>query len=184
MTSDTTIAGGPAAGPPPRPDLSAEDLRILRLLADGWKNTEIGQRVYLPAGGVRERIDAIGERLGASGREHTAALGVAHRLVTAEHLADLPVVELEVRDSEKAILELMVIGATAAEIARRLQRSPHTVRDVVRRLRLDLCTRDGAKAAAVAVLLGLVSCRAVDAAFPDVPLPKFPVAGEDARVTQ
>jgi DNA-binding NarL/FixJ family response regulator len=164
----TAVSELPALPPPPI--LSSDDLSILRMLADGQPYTAIGRRLFLSTSCVKSRVQLVCKKLGATSREHAAALGVVHCLVTADHLTGLPVVAPTVRDSDRPFLALAIIGGTEAEIATRLNRSLYTVRDSLRHLRREFCARDRAQLAAAAVVLGYVTCRTVDLRFPDVPL--------------
>ncbi|MFF4755285.1 LuxR C-terminal-related transcriptional regulator [Streptomyces sp. NPDC002514] len=165
-----------AACLPLPPKLSSAHRQMLVLLADGLSNKDIASRLRWTADTVRACEEPLFALLGTRTRELVAARAVAHRLVSAENLTDLPIVRPVVRPSNQGFLECMVNGLTVEQTASTLQRSSHTVRDIIRRLRDDLCAPNNTKAAAVATLLGLVSCHQVDRRFPDIPFGELPDA--------
>lgn len=77
------IAARPAepAGPPPAPSgpgvLSEREREVLRLIALGYNNTEISQRLHLASGTVRNYVSAVLQKLGVEDR--TQAAVVAHQ---------------------------------------------------------------------------------------------------------
>ncbi|HEX3778582.1 MAG TPA: LuxR C-terminal-related transcriptional regulator [Pseudonocardiaceae bacterium] len=70
-----------------RTGLAASDVRILQLIADGHRYSEIGRLVHLSASAVGKHARAITERLG--GRNLTHAVAIAYRcgLLTAAEVA-------------------------------------------------------------------------------------------------
>ena len=178
MHVDATISprDGMSELPAP-PDLPLEDLRILRLLADGRTNPEIAKAAFFSVAAVRSRVVMLCPKLGTANRVHAAALGVVHRLVTPAHLSGLPVVHLAVREIDRLVLVRTVTGATGTAIAKDLGLSEYTVRDVLKRLRQEFCAHTAAQLAATAVVTGAVTCRAVDPRFPNVPLSELPPVG-------
>jgi len=61
--------------------LSARELDVLRLLARGFPNADIAQRLYLSEGTVRNYVSAILSKLGVSDRTQAAVLALRHGLV-------------------------------------------------------------------------------------------------------
>jgi DNA-binding CsgD family transcriptional regulator len=57
------------------PDLTARQLQLLRLVADGHSNTQIARRLFVAEGTVRKHLENIYERLGVTSR--TAAVTTA-----------------------------------------------------------------------------------------------------------
>jgi len=68
---DTTVADG----------LSAREMEVLKLLAQGYTNAEIAGRLYLTKGTVRNYVSAILTKLGVEDRTQAAILAVKHGLV-------------------------------------------------------------------------------------------------------
>jgi DNA-binding NarL/FixJ family response regulator len=62
---------------PKSPDLSAREIEVLRLVADGWSNKQIGRRLGLSPLTVKSHLARIGRRLGVGDRAHMIA--IAHR---------------------------------------------------------------------------------------------------------
>ncbi len=74
-----SLGASPAArgAKPPRRDeaLTAREVEILRLVADGRSNTEIARQLFISAKTVSVHVSNILAKLGASGRTEAAALG-------------------------------------------------------------------------------------------------------------
>ncbi len=68
------VQNGPAL---PTLELSAHDVDILRLVAEGWTNREIGRHLYLSEHTVKARVNDITHRLNAKNR--VEAVMIAHR---------------------------------------------------------------------------------------------------------
>jgi len=68
---DTTVAD----------DLSERELDVLKLLAQGYTNAEISERLYLSKGTVRNYVSSILAKLGVEDRTQAAILAVKHGLV-------------------------------------------------------------------------------------------------------
>ncbi len=60
--------------------LSAREMEILALLAKGLTNREIGQRLYLSEGTVRNYISSIMEKLGLRNRVELATYALRHNI--------------------------------------------------------------------------------------------------------
>lgn len=54
--------------------LSARELQVLRLVADGLTNEAVGRRLFLEQDTVRTHMFRIGKKLGASGRTNAVWL--------------------------------------------------------------------------------------------------------------
>ncbi len=64
----------------PFASLSARELEILALLAQGLTNREIGQKLYLSEGTVRNYISSMMEKLGLRNRVELAAYALRHNI--------------------------------------------------------------------------------------------------------
>lgn len=62
--------------------LSARELQVLRLLADGLRNREIAERIFVSETTVKAHLRSINLKLGAQNRTHAIALARQMRLVT------------------------------------------------------------------------------------------------------
>jgi two-component system response regulator DevR len=62
-------------------DLTEQEVKILRLVADGLTNKEIGGRLYLSEKTVRNYVSAILGKLGLASRSQDAAFAVQHGLI-------------------------------------------------------------------------------------------------------
>ena len=80
------VAGPPAAAPdePPGEAFTERELQILRLLAKGYRNPEIAQRLYLAQGTVRNYVSAIFQKLGVSDRTQAAVEALRRGLVRGD----------------------------------------------------------------------------------------------------
>lgn len=66
---------------PPYLALTDREHRLLGLLAEGWTNVQIGQRVHRSEKTVRNQLTGIYQKLGASNRAEAVALYLTrHRL--------------------------------------------------------------------------------------------------------
>jgi DNA-binding NarL/FixJ family response regulator len=65
-------------------DLSAREVDVLRLLARGFSNAEIAERLYLSEGTVRNYVSAILAKLDVADRTQAAVLALRHGLVDGE----------------------------------------------------------------------------------------------------
>lgn len=74
-----------AAGLPPLPvgfeGLSPRERDVLRLVATGLNNREVGQQLHLSAGTVKNHVSAILRRLGTNDRTEAAVLATKHGLI-------------------------------------------------------------------------------------------------------
>jgi DNA-binding NarL/FixJ family response regulator len=74
--------GSPSPAPPPTDNpLTPRELEVLRLVADGVGNTEIGQRLYLGLGTVKGHIRDILEKLSATDRTQAAVTALRRGLI-------------------------------------------------------------------------------------------------------
>ncbi len=74
--------GSPSPAPPPIDSpLTPRELEILRLVADGVGNAEIGQRLYLGLGTVKGHIRDILEKLSATDRTQAAVTALRRGLI-------------------------------------------------------------------------------------------------------
>ncbi len=78
-------SGTGAEGMPPLPagfeGLSPRERDVLRLVATGMNNREIGQQLHLSAGTVKNHVSAILRRLGTTDRTEAAVLATRHGLI-------------------------------------------------------------------------------------------------------
>lgn len=63
--------------PPGLPDLTAREIEVLSLVADGWSNKQIGHRLEVSALTVKSHLARIGRKLGVGDRAHMVA--ITHR---------------------------------------------------------------------------------------------------------
>jgi DNA-binding NarL/FixJ family response regulator len=66
---------------PPSEAFTERELQVLHLLAKGYRNTEIAQRLYLAQGTVRNYVSAILQKLGVSDRTQAAVEAIRRGLV-------------------------------------------------------------------------------------------------------
>ena len=59
------------------PSLSSRQLDILRLVAKGFNNDEVAERIGISRGGVKAHLAIVFDRLGASSRTEAASLAVS-----------------------------------------------------------------------------------------------------------
>jgi len=59
-------------------DLSAQELRVLALIADGMTNREIAAKLFLGEGTVRNYVSSVLGKLNLSNRAEAAAFAVQH----------------------------------------------------------------------------------------------------------
>ena len=79
-----TMAGTPMApteGPPALGDLSPRERQVLLLVAEGYTNREIGQRLHLSSGTVKNHVSSILRRLDLTDRTQAAVLAAQHGLL-------------------------------------------------------------------------------------------------------
>ena len=81
MAWELAGAGAEDARPGQGRELSKLDLTILRLLSSGLSNREIGERVYLSAYTIKDRIEKIMRYFGVSRRAELAATAARRGLV-------------------------------------------------------------------------------------------------------
>jgi DNA-binding CsgD family transcriptional regulator len=60
------------------PDLTARQLQLLQLVADGHSNTQIARRLFVAEGTVRKHLENIYERLGVTSRTAAVATAFPH----------------------------------------------------------------------------------------------------------
>jgi DNA-binding NarL/FixJ family response regulator len=60
--------------------LTEREIDILRLIARGFSNTDISERLYLSEGTVRNHVSAILAKLGVSDRTQAAVIAIQHGL--------------------------------------------------------------------------------------------------------
>lgn len=77
------IAGPSAPAPAGEPvePLTERELQVLRLLAEGYSNPAIAQRLHLARGTVRNYVSAILQKLGVSDRTQAAVEGLRRGLL-------------------------------------------------------------------------------------------------------
>jgi len=62
------------------PMLTAREREVLKHVADGLENTEIGVRLGLSLGTIRSHLGRVYIKLGAANRAHAAAIAVRRRV--------------------------------------------------------------------------------------------------------
>lgn len=70
-----------AIGPSTAPQLTPRERDVLRLLADGLSNEEIGKELFISAETVRGHVRKAMEKLGADTRTEAVALALRQRLI-------------------------------------------------------------------------------------------------------
>jgi DNA-binding NarL/FixJ family response regulator len=68
------------------PGLSAREIDVLRLIASGWSNRDVGRSLFIAEETVKTHVRHIVEKLQARNRAHAVALGFQHGLITAAAL--------------------------------------------------------------------------------------------------
>ena len=71
----------PAAVPAGTPDLTARELGVLRLVADGRTNRQIGERLSLSALTVKSHLARISRKVGTGDRAEMVAFAIRHDLL-------------------------------------------------------------------------------------------------------
>jgi two-component system response regulator DevR len=72
----TIGAVAPGEGPAPTEALTAREVEVLRLVAQGCSNREIGERLHIAASTARDHVQDILRRLGVRSRAAAAVTGV------------------------------------------------------------------------------------------------------------
>jgi DNA-binding NarL/FixJ family response regulator len=67
--------------PPPGPQLSPEQARLLELLGDGWSEQEMARELSVPVEAVRARVDDVVAKLRARSTLHALAIAFRSRLL-------------------------------------------------------------------------------------------------------
>ena len=75
------VLAASAIGPSTAPQLTARERDVLRLLADGLSNEEIGKQLFISAETVRGYIRKAMQKLGADTRTEAVALALRQRLI-------------------------------------------------------------------------------------------------------
>ena len=65
---------------PPSVDLNKAEVELLRLVAEGLSNDEIGSIIYVSSGAVKKKLRALMQKLGLTNRVQLAAFAVRHGL--------------------------------------------------------------------------------------------------------
>jgi DNA-binding CsgD family transcriptional regulator len=74
--------GGRPSGPPPgTPALTAREVGVLRLVADGRTNREIGEALSLSALTVKSHLARISRKVGTGDRAEMVAFAIRHELL-------------------------------------------------------------------------------------------------------
>jgi DNA-binding NarL/FixJ family response regulator len=129
--------------------LVEREVEILRAIADGESYHDIAADKYLAWATVRNYAFSAMKKLGATTQAQAVRIAYESGILVSPPAVQMPGVLVQV-------LQLVAEGMSNAEIARRLERSEHTVADQVREARRRLGARDRAQAAALAVALRLV----------------------------
>jgi len=69
-------AAAPAAAPPPLPELTAREISVLKLVADGRTNRLIGEDLGLSALTVKSHLARISRKLGTGDRAELVAISI------------------------------------------------------------------------------------------------------------
>ncbi|HRA51812.1 helix-turn-helix transcriptional regulator, partial [Actinotalea sp.] len=76
------IAGRATAVPRQGPELTARELGVLALVADGQSNRQIGERLELSALTVKSHLARISRKVGTGDRAEMVAYAIRHELLT------------------------------------------------------------------------------------------------------
>jgi len=71
-----------AAGAEPTATLTKRELDVLRLVAEGLTNKEIGARLFVSADTINGHLDSVYHKLGVSDRAHAVAVALRRGLVS------------------------------------------------------------------------------------------------------
>jgi LuxR family transcriptional regulator, maltose regulon positive regulatory protein len=78
----TTEHGGPERESDPlREPLTAKEIRLLQLLAEGYSNKGLAEKVFVSDSTVRTHLRNINAKLGANNRTQAVAMGRRHGLI-------------------------------------------------------------------------------------------------------
>ena len=80
-TSVRTAPVAPSAFAPPHADLTARELGVLRLVADGCSNRAVGERLGLSALTVKSHLARISRKLGTGDRAALVAIAIRTHLL-------------------------------------------------------------------------------------------------------
>ncbi|MFD0441251.1 helix-turn-helix transcriptional regulator [Streptomyces chartreusis] len=166
----TTVA--PLAGAPVL--LEEEDLTILRLIAAGRRRIDIAGATFSSITKIDARTRRLCHVLAADNRQHLAALGAVYGLVTRERLPSVPSTQPHVSEDDQDVLDLVVAGLSNSRIAARFQCDIDPVNTAMARLTFAFGADNRCQLAALAVLLEMVTCRAVSPRFPATALSGLP----------
>jgi DNA-binding NarL/FixJ family response regulator len=72
----------PAAAPPPLPELTAREISVLKLVADGRTNRLIGEELGLSALTVKSHLARISRKLGTGDRAELVAISIRGGVLT------------------------------------------------------------------------------------------------------
>ncbi len=81
------VLKGDAASPPPQHDLTPRETELLRWLGHGFTNAQIGARMHLSEGSVKQYVARIGDKLGVTSRTQILVRAIQLRVVDP---SDLP----------------------------------------------------------------------------------------------
>jgi DNA-binding NarL/FixJ family response regulator len=86
LDSVRTAVPGPHAipEPPELPDLSARELEVLELLAEGCDNTEIAAQLYLSPSTVKNHVSKLLDKLGVHNRVQAATFALRNGLISVK----------------------------------------------------------------------------------------------------
>ena len=123
--------------------LTARELEVLRLVADGKSNEAIGRALHLAEATVKRHLDRVGAKLGCGDR--AGIVGAAFR--TGQLRVVRSARDVELNDRETQVLIRVARGLSNEEIGAELFLSVHTVKSRLRVLFRELGV--GSRAAAV-----------------------------------
>ena len=69
---------------PPQPVLSERERTVLALVANGYENIEIAERLYVSPSTVKNHVSRLFEKLGVDNRVRAAAFAIRHDLANLE----------------------------------------------------------------------------------------------------
>lgn len=104
--------------------MTPRELKVLGLVAEGYTNAEIGARLFLCEGMIKQTLIPVYEALGTQRRAHCVHLAYQRRLLEPPACTSSPARAMR----RWQVVALVAEGLTNDEIAERLDISLHTVK--------------------------------------------------------
>jgi DNA-binding NarL/FixJ family response regulator len=91
LVASVRDAATPEPSTPVTPLLSARERTVLALLANGYENIEIAERLFVSPSTVKNHVSRLFEKLGVDNRVRAAAFAIRHGLADLERVAPVAV---------------------------------------------------------------------------------------------